>query len=379
MKQRDMWKFSLLNVFSSPLRSALTVLGMAIGIGAILAVLTLGDAGKTQVRAEMTRLGIDKIWLTAAQGSALQNGDAQLLEDALHTAATEQIYLPAQLLCGEQSDSATIVGCSETYLQLAGASLCRGRMLYPLEWLSTGASALIGCELAQKLQADIGDVLFAQGIPFRICGVLEGAAGFTRVDLAEALVLPAQVLGNLTGHTVHEIMLDVPQGQAPQTVAAMAQRILEASRGMTVETLTMQVQIEAAESVVGIFVEVLKWVAFICILVGGIGVMNILLVSVRERRREIGVMKSLGMSAIQVRLLFLMEALLYAAAGGVLGIAMGAALVELAGRSIGLLTAVRPADCAAVVCVAVGVGLFFGVMPASRAAALCPVDALRSE
>ena len=144
MKQRDLWHYSVMNVLSSPLRSALTVLGMAIGIGAVLAVLTLGNAGKQQVRAEMTRLGIDKIWLTAAQDSALQKGDAQLLEETLHIAATEQMYLPAQLICGDQSEPATVVGCSQAYLQLAGASLCYGRMLYPLEWLGAGGSALIG-------------------------------------------------------------------------------------------------------------------------------------------------------------------------------------------------------------------------------------------
>ena len=379
MKRRDLWQFSILNVFASPLRSMLTVLGMAIGIGAILAVLTLGDAGRTQVRSEMARLGIDKIWLTAGQGGALQCGDADLLQRTLHVEATEQIYLSAQLASSERSHNAVVVGCTETYLKMAGTALLSGRMLYPVEWLSHSGSALIGADLAKEMQVGPGSVIFAEGMPFRICGVLTGAAGFTRVDLASALVIPVTVLGNLPGQAVHEIMLDVPQGQMPQTVAVMAQGVMEKQRGQPVETLTMQVQIEAAESVIGIFVEVLKWVAFICILVGGIGVMNILLVSVRERRREIGIMKSLGMRASQVRLLFLMEALLYALSGAALGMLIGAWLIGAAGQSIGLSTCVRWKDCISVVGMAPLVGLFFGVAPASRAAALRPVDALRQD
>ncbi|MEG0640414.1 MAG: ABC transporter permease, partial [Clostridia bacterium] len=86
-----------MNIFATPTRSVLTILGMAIGIGAILTVLTLGDAGKTQVQSEMARLGIDKVWLTASNGSALKHGDAEMLSQALHTTVTEQVYAPVDL------------------------------------------------------------------------------------------------------------------------------------------------------------------------------------------------------------------------------------------------------------------------------------------
>ena len=141
----------------------------------------------------------------------------------------------------------------------------------------------------------------------------------------------------------------------------------------------MQVQIEAANSVMSIFVDVLKWVAAICILVGGIGVMNILLVSVRERRREIGIMKSLGTTEGQICLLFLLEALVYALVGGCMGLVIGIGLIETAGRSIGLTPVIRLGDCATVFLAALAVGLFFGVSPASRASRMKPVDALRDE
>ncbi|MEG2481441.1 MAG: FtsX-like permease family protein, partial [Clostridia bacterium] len=150
-------------------------------------------------------------------------------------------------------------------------------------------------------------------------------------------------------------------------------------RKTEVQAVSMQVQIEAANGVMAIFVDVLKWVAAICILVGGIGVMNILLVSVRERRREIGIMKSLGTTQMQICLLFLLEALIYALVGGALGLVIGMGLIGLAGKSIGLLPVVRFSDCFLVFTAALAVGLFFGVMPASRASRLKPVDALRED
>ncbi|MBR3904371.1 MAG: FtsX-like permease family protein, partial [Clostridia bacterium] len=121
------------------------------------------------------------------------------------------------------------------------------------------------------------------------------------------------------------------------------------------------------------------WVAMICILVGGIGVMNILLVSVRERRREIGIMKALGTRPGLICGLFLLEALLYAVVGGIAGVGIGIGIIAVAGNHIGLRTVVRAGDCLMVVLAAMMVGLAFGVLPACRASAMNPVDALRDE
>lgn len=377
MKKFDLWKLSLLNVFAAPVRSALTVLGMAIGIGAILAVLTLGEAGKTQVRSEMGRLGIDKVWLSAAAGGTLRQGDAQMVGTALDTQAAEMIFLTGEVAGKGQKTNLMIVGCDSSYLNMTGASLCEGRMLYPLEWQQDSQSALLGSSAAQTLGVHAGDVISVEGLAFKVRGILGESSVFSKVDTAQAAFLPVKVLAGLTGGVVHEMMLDVPRSLMPQTVAALAEDVMASKRSQPVQTLTLQVQLEAANSVIGIFVEVLKWVALICMLVGGIGVMNILLVSVRERRREIGVMKSLGTTRQQICGLFLLEAAMYAVIGGISGILMGIGLVAVAGKSIGLQSTVRVQDCAAVFTAAMVIGLFFGVAPASRAAEMTCVDALR--
>ena len=379
MKRYDFWKLSLLNIFAAPARSVLTVLGMSIGIGAILAVITLGDAGRAQVKSEMTRLGIDRVWLTAAEGETLRHGDAQLLASALDATATEQVYAPATARAGRREESCVLVGCSREYMDLMGTGVLEGRDLYAAEWQPGARSVLLGAALAEKLGVEPGELISVSGVPLWMRGIIAQGNKLSQVDASGAVFLPIAVFCEWMGQGVHEIILSVPEGVTPQAVAAMAQDVMRVKRDMSVEAVTMQVQIEAANSVMSIFVDVLKWVAAICILVGGIGVMNILLVSVRERRREIGIMKSLGTTEGQICLLFLLEALVYALVGGCMGLVIGIGLIETAGRSIGLTPVIRLGDCAAVSLAALAVGLFFGVSPASRASRMKPVDALRDE
>ncbi len=379
MKRYDFWKLSLLNIFAAPARSVLTVLGMAIGIGAILAVITLGDAGRAQVKSEMTRLGIDRVWLTAAEGETLRHGDAQLLASALDATATEQVYAPATARAGRREESCVLVGCSREYMDLMGTGVLEGRDLYAAEWQPGARSVLLGAALAEKLGVEPGELISVSGVPLWVRGIIAQGNELSQVDASGAVFLPIAVFCEWMGQSVHEIILSVPEGVTPQAAAAMAQDVMRVKRDLAVETVTMQVQIEAANSVMSIFVDVLKWVAAICILVGGIGVMNILLVSVRERRREIGIMKSLGTTEGQICLLFLLEALVYALVGGCMGLVIGIGLIETAGRSIGLTPVIRLGDCATVFLAALAVGLFFGVSPASRASRMKPVDALRDE
>lgn len=379
MNIKDLWRLSVRNIFAAPLRSFLTVLGMAIGIGAILAVLTLGEAGRNQVREEMTRLGIDRVWLTANEAGQLRQGDGPLLSRKLSMTATEQAYLPAEIACGQRTAEAMVMACGPEYLQMNNAALVQGEWLHPAEWNAGGRRVLLGEDMAQRLQAAPGSMLHFAGQGMQVAGILRCESEMTQIDTSVAVFVPMARFGQMAGLMVQEIILAVPEDQMPESVASSAMQLLQERRGVSVTATTMQAQIEAADSVVTTFVDVLTWVALICILVGGIGVMNILLVSVRERRREIGIMKALGTTPRTICGLFLLEALLYAVVGGVAGVLIGVGIIAFAGNSIGLRTAVRLTDCLWVVLAALAVGLSFGVLPASRASALHPVDALRDE
>ena len=379
MKMQDLWRLSVRNIFAAPLRSFLTVLGMAIGIGAILAVLTLGEAGRNQVREEMTRLGIDRVWLTASGMDTLRQGDAALLSGKMAMQAAEQAYLPAEVFCGPRQAKGVITACRRDFLGMNHAVLVDGEWLHPAEWSASGRRALLGEAIAGELNAAPGSMIHFHGLGLQVAGIIRCESEISQVDPSSGVFVPLGWFGQQAGLSVQEIILSVPGDDMPENAAAEALAILRDHRGIAASAVTMQTQIEAADSVVTTFVDVLAWVALICILVGGIGVMNILLVSVRERRREIGIMKALGTTPGTICGLFLLEALVYAVVGGVLGVLIGVGIIAFAGNSIGLRTAVRLGDCLWVVLAALLVGLSFGVLPASRASALHPVDALRDE
>lgn len=375
MKRRDMWSLSLLNLLASPVRSALTILGFAIGAAAILAVLTLGEAGKNQVQSELDRLGIDKLWVS---GENLQSGDAAFLREKMNLSAAETLYWPAELVLNDASITLNAVGCTQAYLQMTGVQIAQGRMLCPLEWEEDSRCLLLGEQAAAQLKALPGDRVMVNGIPFFLCATVCGTDVFSKVEIESSAYVPLAVMNKMTGGLIHELTVDVPAGSLPNETAQRISVLLDQS-GRSVETMTLQAQMDAAQSVVDTFVQVLGWVALVCILVGGVGVMNILLVSVRERRREIGVMKSLGAMQSQICALFLTEAALYAVIGGIFGLLLGSLIIQIAGYSIGLLPIIRFSDALTVFLAAVSIGLIFGVTPAFRAASLRCVEALRQE
>lgn len=379
MKRLEVWKLGMQNVLAASLRSALTVLGMAIGVAAILAVITLGNAGRVQVKSEIARLGIDRVLVTAAGEIPLDAADGAVLRAGLSAAVDELVCLPVRAQNRYAYAEVVLVGCSENYLRLVSPVLSAGRFLLPGEWMAPAEAALVGYEAAGALGLTPGSWFSAGGAMLRCVGILESCQTAAQIDFLDAVIVPGGVLAPWIGTEVQQLSVHVPEGESPDALAASTAALLAEKSGKRVNAVSMQVQADAADAVVTIFMDVLRWVAFICMLVGGIGIANILLVSVRERRREIGILQSLGATRPQICSLFLSEAMLYALTGGVAGLMLGGLLIAAAGASIGLAPVVRIADCVAVFAAALLLGLLAGVAPAARASMLKPIDALRDE
>ena len=380
MRRYEFWKLGLQNVLASGLRSFLTVLGMSIGVAAILAVLTLGEAGSVQVKGEIGRLGIDQVQVTAADGgNPMQCSDSEYLRQALGTSVNELLLMECPMQAKGCRTDALLIGCDSEYLERLSPVLLKGEPFLSAEWRYGSPVALVGEALTKEWGLTVGEWFSAQGIMLRCKGIMGASQLASQMDVRQVVVVPATFLQPWLGQKVHQISVHVPEGDSPAQIAGKVETLLMEHRGIKADAVSLQVQAEAADSVLATFMNVLSWVALICMLVGGIGVTNMLLVSVRERRREIGVMQSMGATQSQICGLFLCEALIYAVTGGILGLLLGGALIAVAGRCIALVPVVKAGDCTAVFLAAVLLGLLAGVAPAASASRMKPVDALRND
>lgn len=378
MKLRDAVRLAWSGLKGNPVRTLLTVLMLAVGVGAVLAVLTLGSAGEIRVEAEITRLGVDKVWIRSGDRlHMLTDEDARRISAAAGAPACAGTYCAGVAALGDEAAAVQIAGYGEGMADVFGsAQATEGRLFCGLDFAGS-AVCMTDEALAESLGGDIvGRYIDVGGRRLRVIGVVSGMPMQGMMAGSGLLVMPLAAYRDTFGGQIAEITVSVPHGQSAAAIADAALAAL-GEDGFRADTL--EEEIDAAREVVRIFVMVLTCVAAICMLTGAIGVINVLLVSVRERQREIGLIKAVGGTSGQVALLFLAEAAAYALSGGAQGTVLGALMIRLCGAWIGLNARLSPGAAAAVACVAGALGLIFGVAPAMRAAMLTPVDALRSE
>lgn len=376
MKLIDAAWLSGTSLMKNPLRTVLTILGLAVGVAAVLSVITLGAAGQVQVENEIDKLGVDKVWITVEQGSGkhLTPDSAQVVATAARADACATAYTAGTAVFGQQAAAVSIAGYDRSVDSVLHPALSAGRMFTQREFEEGRAVALVDQALLELWGEEVLGQRIALGSRLvTVVGALQPIAGQAA---SGSVFLPlATLLDTYAAGGVSEITMAVPRGVKADDVAAMALSAL----GDGYRAATLQNEIDAARSVIRIFVMVLACVAAVCVLTGGIGVMNILLVSVRERRREIGLLKAVGGTARQVAALFLLEAMGYAVLGGVLGLIMGMGMIRGFGWLIGLDTALSPLTAAVTLLGAALLGAGFGVLPAIRASAMQPVDALKQQ
>ena len=375
---RDAIRLAVSALRGNIVRTLLTILGLSVGVGAVITVLSLGAAGEERVEEEIAKLGVNKVWIRPKdERRALSMADACLIQEKTLVAACAGVYAADCIQQGSKLLSVQLAGFDCQMQAVHALKLLKGRLFTGTEH----AQAECVCVVDEALADQLGENVVGQRIMIgnrrpRIIGVVKKMAVQTMSGGSGLVILPMSTFFETIGGEVMEITLSVPQGKQTEEIAKAALASLGNADDFRADTLTNE--INAAREVVRIFVMVLLCVALVCMLTGGIGVMNVLLVSVRERTREIGLLKAVGGTSAQVCCLFLLEAAMYALLGGLLGVGLGVIMTRIFGVWVGITARVDLLTALPVIAAAALLGAVFGAGPALRAAGVEPVEALQN-
>jgi putative ABC transport system permease protein len=387
------------------LRSFLTMLGIIIGVGAVIAMVAIGEGAKATIRAQIASLGTNLLIIlpgAATQGGARTgSGGVRTLVDTDGKAIMEEVPSVAfaspslrrndQVVAGNLNWSTVIQGVAPEYQQIRDWVVVDGRYINEADVDNASKVAVIGQTVADNLfgnEDPLDAVIRIRNIPFRIVGILgiKGQSG-QGADQDDVIMIPYTTMQkrimritNVQSIVVSVISADRMQEAQDQIAALLRQRHrIQPDQDDDFDIRNLSDIAEAASSSARVMAVLLGSVASISLLVGGIGIMNIMLVSVTERTREIGIRMAVGARSRDILLQFLVEAVVVATIGGVLGIMLGVGSSNLLNRLAQWPTLISPGIIAVAFFFSAAVGVFFGLYPAQKAAHLDPIEALRYE
>jgi len=385
---------------SNRMRTALTALGMIIGVAAVVSVLAVGEGAKASVEGQIRSMGSNLVSIRPGSASAggVRGGQVKTLTMKDAAALKElpgvvnvapEMSGSAQMRAGSLNRNGSVVGVTPAYLEVRALTLAAGLGFTNDDLSGRTRVAILGANAANELFAGanpVGQRIQIKGIAFQVIGVLaaKGASMASPDDLTLIPITTHQ--GVLFGQdNLSALSLQVASEEASPVVQAAIQSLLRIRHGMRTEAdddfqvYTQTEMLATMSSVTGTFTALLGSAAAVSLLVGGIGIMNIMLVSVRERTREIGVRMAVGARRRDILLQFLVESVVVSIGGGAIGLGMGFGAAALIAKVGGWTTIVPTYAIVMSLAVSIAVGLIFGVGPARRAAGLDPVEALRQE
>ena len=391
------------------MRSSLTVLGILIGIAAVILTVGLGLGSQQDVSAQINALGSNLLIVTPGSsttggvrggfgsGTSLTRADAEALASSVNAPDIEGVApeksTSLEIDAGDTNWTTTITGTTASWADVRNRTLLAGTFLTDADDTGRAAVVVLGSDTATELFGTtnvVGQTVTISDVQFEVIGVLASAGSSGDTSLDDLAVVPLSteaetLVGGSSRSSVNRIYVEAASTGQLSAAYQEAQRTLLNLHGKT-STDNADFSIASQESLVSTATAVAKTltvlltgIAAISLLVGGIGVMNIMLVSVTERTREIGLRKALGAPPWAIRRQFLAEASILGLSGGLLGAGLGILAARTLPSLVDSTIIVSGAAVAASLVVAVGIGLVFGVYPATRAARLAPIDALRSE
>jgi putative ABC transport system permease protein len=384
------------------LRSLLTVLGIVIGVGAVIAMVTIGNGATAKVTADLAKLGTNLLFVrpgqfgpgrASSEAKAFNTRDVEALRTELSgvRAVAPSAAKSATIVLGTENRSSSTTGTDNTYFIAQDWNLEAGRQFLDSEVRGGRAACIIGKTVRDELfgASDfLGRSVRVNKISCEVIGLLQakGQSSFG-TDQDDIVLMPLRAFQRrLAGNTdVSSILVSAEEGVDTANVQADIERLLRERRGITrgeEDDFTVRDMKQIAETQTGttaVLTGLLGAVAGVSLLVGGIGIMNIMLVSVTERTREIGIRLAIGALERQVLMQFLAEAIVLSMFGGLLGIVLGLGLAWLATGGLQVPFLIDPSIIFLAFSFSALVGVAFGYFPARRAARLDPIEALRHE
>jgi putative ABC transport system permease protein len=396
-------------VISHKLRSFLTILGIVIGVGAVITLMSVGRGSQADILSRIRNLGANM--LTVSPGASTTGGvrgafggsrtltleDSQAISESVSNitalAPTNSSFL--QFVVGSKNTNAQVIGTNHDYMKVNSLNISNGSFFSQQDYQNGTKVAVLGSSIAEtlfKTSDPIAQELRMGNIVVRVIGVLESkGSGMGSAD--DMVIIPLTTMQQTVaqsrtaqgGSIISSIVLTVNSQEQTEAVISEITSLLR-TRHRLAATAADDFRIQSVEEMAQTLTEttdtmtlLLGAIAAISLLVGGIGVMNIMLVSVLERTREIGIRKALGAREIDIWSQFLIEAAFLTFTGGVVGVLAGWGTAKLVTRFASMTTVVSPDIVLMAVGVSMGIGLFFGFYPAWNASRLNPIQALRSE
>lgn len=374
---------------ASKMRAFLTMLGIVIGVAAVIALVSLMNGMSSLIVSSFEDMGMNNIMVSFTP----RGGNREISTDDMQKFCDEHSDLffgmtPTVNIMGAKlkngavnSSTSSVVGVSELYDEINGKAVEQGTFLTYLDIENRIRNCVIGTYVRDYFfDGDaIGKTIKINGYPFCVTGVLEESAGGEQSSADDTILIPYTVASKIAFTRVSSYTVAAIDNESVESAKKELQRFLFSRLGDEdlYSLVTMQEAANIVDDILGKMSMVLVGIAGISLLVGGIGIMNIMLVSVTERTREIGIRKALGATPWDILSQFVVEAITTSAIGGLIGIFFGIFLAKMLGEMVGLRAVISASAIIVSVSVSAGIGVAFGYFPAKKAAKLNPIDALR--